>query len=157
MRVLNWFLHYSFSFMSLMIVMASLKNLTGTFRPYFLDVCQPDLAQNCTTGSYISADFQCTNLNHSDYFLFEARRSFPSGHVVCSAFSCGVLMWYLQKRLTKIPLLLAFTHLVCVLWVMICSVTRITDNWHHPVDVLGGYIITLPFVIYLVSEINFNF
>lgn len=152
LRAIKWFLYYFFAFMALMLVMASLKNLVGTFRPFFFDVCKPDLAANCTTGTYISSDFQCTNLDHSDYLLFEVRRSFPSGHVVCSVFSCGVLMWYLQKRISKLPLLLAFMHIVCIVWIMICSVTRITDNWHHLIDVIGGLVLTLPFVFYVVSK-----
>lgn len=152
LMAVRWFLHYFFAFMSLMVVMASMKNLAGTYRPFFFEVCKPDVLYDCKTGTYMSPYFQCTTLNHSDYFLFEAKRSFPSGHVVCSVFSCGVLMWYLHKRIYEFPYLLAFCHLVCFLWITVLSITRITDNWHHPIDVLGAFLVTLPFVFYVVRD-----
>lgn len=134
-----------------MIVMVTFKNLAGALRPFFFDVCKPDLAMNCTRGTFIS-DYQCTNLEVNAYTIFETGRSFPSGHVVVSVYACGFLMWYLQRRIFKLPLLLSFLHIVCLLWIAICSVTRITDHWHHLIDVFGGFVLTLPFVFYVVSN-----
>lgn len=138
--------------MALTIVMASAKNLVGSYRPFFFDLCRPDVAVNCTTGEYISSDYKCTNPSASQYEIFNVNRSFPSGHVVVSAYSSIVLMWYLQHRIQKFPLLLTFTHLLSVMWMMLCGVTRITDHWHHVHDVIGGFLLTLPFAIYVVSN-----
>lgn len=141
--------------------MATIKNLTGIQRPFFFEVCKPNLALNCTRGNYVSSEFECTNESVNEYMLSESTRSFPSGHVVSVVYSCGVLMWYLQVRTAKHRLLVSFLHLVCLLWIAVCSVTRITDNWHHVSDVLGGFLMTLPFIFYNVSryfeEIKFKF
>lgn len=153
--LLIWFKHYYFTFMALTIVFASTKNLMGSLRPHFFALCSPDLATNCTIGQYISSEFKCMNPLASEYQIFDVSRSFPSGHVVVSVFSTVSLMWYLHNRISDFPLLLAFTHLISILWMMLCAVTRITDNFHHVHDVIGGFLLTLPFVIYLVSKLKF--
>lgn len=33
--------------------------------------------------------------------------------------------------------------LISGLWAVVVMVTRITDNWHYPTDVLGGIILAL--------------
>lgn len=148
---LRWFIYYFFTFISLIILMSTVKNLSGVQRPFFFDVCKPDLAVNCTSGSFVSSDFQCTNQNISAYILSESMRSFPSGHVVSVAYPSLVFMWYMQTRFSKHFALLTFSHLVCLLWLSVCSITRITDHWHHVSDVSGALIMTVPFVIYCVS------
>lgn len=130
--------------------MSTVKNLSVVHRPFFFDVCKPDLAVNCTKDSYVSADFKCTNLEVSEYLLSESTRSFPSGHVVSAVYSCCVFMWYLQTRISKFPMLLIFVHIVCLLWMAVCCATRITDNWHHVSDVIGAILITIPFIFYTV-------
>lgn len=150
---LLWFKDYFFAFMCLMIFMASIKNLVGSHRPFFFQVCNPNLGLNCTLGSFVGQDYVCTNTETSSYMLFESSRSFPSGHVIVSVYSCFFLMWYLQTRLSKMSLTLALVHLLCSLWIVVCSVTRITDHWHHLSDVIGGLLLSLPFVFFAVSEL----
>lgn len=147
-----WFKSYYFVFMCEMIFMLFVKNQLGVYRPFFLEVCQPDLAINCTTGTYIRADYECTNKQTLEILVTESKKSFPSGHVCVSVYSCFFLMWYLQTRFSKTPLYLTLLHLTCCLWIALCSVTRITDNWHHWFDVVGGAVLTLPFVVYSVSD-----
>jgi membrane-associated phospholipid phosphatase len=142
---------YFFTFISLIILMSTVKNLSGVHRPFFFDICKPNLGLNCTQGSYVSSEFECTNTEANAYVVSESTRSFPSGHVVSVVYSCAVLMWYLQAKISKFPLVVTFLHLICILWMTVCSVSRITDNWHHVSDVLGGLILTLPFVVYNVS------
>lgn len=49
-------------------------------------------------------------------------------------------------------------HFVIILWSSFCCVTRISDNWHHPVDVIGAIILTIPFAFYSVCKImRFSF
>lgn len=150
---LKWFSFYFFTFISLIILMATVKNLSGVHRPFFLDLCKPDLAENCTQGTFINSNFTCTNKNVSAYLLSESTRSFPSGHVVSVVYACLFFMWYIQMRFNKNLLLITFVHLICLLWMAVCCVTRITDNWHHVSDVIGAILITIPFVIYSVSEL----
>lgn len=151
MRSLKWCQFYFLAFFSLIVVMATLKNLTGVKRPFFFEICKPDLGINCTQGSYVSSDFKCTNENASAYMLSESMRSFPSGHVVSVVYPCVVFMWYLQTRISKLPNVVTFLHLICLVWMTVCCVTRVTDHWHHVTDVLGGIFLTLPFVFYNVS------
>lgn len=151
MRSLCWFKNYFLSFISLIIVMAAIKNTSSVQRPFFLDICKPDLAVNCTTGTFLSADYKCTNTEASDFMISETTRSFPSGHVVYVVYASCVFMWYLQRRISKFPLVLTLTHLLCLLWMAYCSVTRVTDNWHHVSDVIGSAVISLPFVLFNVS------
>lgn len=150
-RSLIWFKYYFLTFIALIILMATIKNTSGVNRPFFFDICKPDLAVNCTLGTFVSADFKCTNSEVSDYILSESTRSFPSGHVVSVVYACCVFMWYMQTRISKLPLIMILIHLICLLWMAYCSVTRVTDNWHHVSDVVGGIVLTLPFVYYFVS------
>lgn len=147
---LKWFSYYFFTFISLIILMATVKNLSGVHRPHFFDVCKPDLAENCQAGTFLNSSFHCTNHNVSEYLLSESTRSFPSGHVVSVVYPCLFFMWYMQKRIAKNLLLLTFIHLICLLWIAVCCVTRITDNYHHVYDVVGGILMTIPFVIFSV-------
>lgn len=149
---LKWLIFYFFTFISLIILMSTVKNLSGVQRPFFFAVCKPDLANNCTAGTFVSSKFECTNENISDYIISESMRSFPSGHVVSVAYSCLVFMWYMQKRISTPHLLVTSSHLICLLWIAYCSITRITDHWHHTSDVIGAMVMTIPFVIYCVSE-----
>lgn len=142
--------------MCLMILMASIKNLVGSYRPFFFEVCRPNLGLNCSLGSFIDKHFECTNYETSKYMLFDSRRSFPSGHVVVSVYSCLFFMYYLQTKLSKLPFLISVIHLLVSLWLVVCGISRITDNWHHVSDVIGGFLLTLPFVFYAVSKIIIN-
>lgn len=138
--------------MILTIFMTLLKNLVGAHRPIFFQICQPDKAQNCTKGDYISPDYECTNPIATEFLLFEVRRSFPSGHAMTSVYMTLFFMRYLQARFSKCPLLLAAIHLICIAWVVLCCVSRITEHYHHVGDVIGGIILALPFLFYAVGN-----
>jgi len=148
LRALKWFIYYYAVFMVLMIFMGLLKNLVGAFRPFFFQVCQPDMAANCTIGSYIHSDYKCMNSAASETLLFEVRRSFPSGHAMASVYITFFFMRYLEARFSKCSITLMAVHLICITWVVICCASRITDHWHHAGDVIGGFILSLPFLFY---------
>lgn len=61
------------------------KSIIAEHRPNFFDVCQPDTAKECVKGTWVE-DFKCTSSRFSEYFTFDASRSFPSGHSSLSAF-----------------------------------------------------------------------
>lgn len=151
LRSLEYFKFFFLTFISLIILMATIKNISAVKRPFFFDICKPDSAVNCTAGTFLSADFRCTNTEVTDFLLSESQRSFPSGHVVYVVYACGIFMWYLHARIAKFPIILTFVYVIILLWMAICCVTRVTDHWHNVEDVLGAVVITLPFVFYSVS------
>lgn len=136
--------------MLLMIIVALLKNLVGSLRPIFLQLCLPDTAVNCSVGQYIKPDYECTNPNASEFTLSEIRRSFPSGHAAASVYITFYFMRYLEARFDKYRITLSAVQSICFIWVVVCCVSRVTEHYHHVGDVLGGIVLALLFVYYSV-------
>ncbi|KAL7024549.1 hypothetical protein ACKWTF_013102 [Chironomus riparius] len=157
-RVLRWFKYYFISFICVVLVSSTIKNLYGSLRPFFFEVCKPDAAINCTGGTVI-AEYKCTSTEYDAYTVFESQRSFPSGHTYSVFFSSIFLISYIQARFSEMPskLLVVFIHSVIILWTSFCCVTRISDNWHRPADVIGACLITLPIVVYCSHILCKNF
>lgn len=73
-------------------------------------------------------------------------------------YSCLFLWFYAQSRRTSLTLLAE--HLVQAglflysFWAVFTCATRVTDNWHHWYDVLGGVLLGVVFacVVFLRSE-----
>jgi phosphatidate phosphatase len=149
-----WFIHYFVCFIALVIVTSTIKNLYGSLRPFFFAVCVPDAAQSCLPG-HIVTEYNCTGTKHSQYEIFEANRSFPSGHVYSVSYCSFVLILYIHSKLDEMPskLFVVLVYLAILLWTCFCCVTRVTDNWHHPVDVIGAVMIAFPFAFYSVRAI----
>lgn len=141
--------------MILTIFMTMLKNLVGRLRPIFLQMCQPDMAANCSIGQFINSDYECTNPVATEFLLFEIRRSFPSGHSMASVYITFFFMRYLESRFKKFRVTLSAVHLICTIWVVVCSVSRITEHFHHVGDVIAGIILAIPFLFYSVSNPKF--
>lgn len=152
LRSLKWFIYYYVIFMILTIFMTLLKNLVGGLRPIFLQMCQPDMAVNCSIGQYINSDYKCTNPVATEFLLFEIRRSFPSGHATVSVYVAFFFMRYLEARFSKFRVTLSALHSICFVWVVVCCVSRITEHYHHVGDVIAGIILAIPFLIYSVSK-----
>lgn len=152
LRALKWFIYYYVTFMILMIFMTLLKNLVGGLRPIFLQMCQPDMAANCSMGQYINSDYKCTNPAATEFLLFEIRRSFPSGHATASVYITFFFMRYLEAKFSKFRVTLSAAHLCCSVWAVVCCVSRITEHFHHVGDVIAGIILAIPFLFYSVSE-----
>lgn len=157
LRSLKWFIYYYAVFMILMIFMTLLKNLVGGLRPIFLIMCQPDKAVNCSAGEFINSDFVCMNPVATEFTLFEIRRSFPSGHAMASVYITFFFMRYLEARFAKFRVTLSAVHLVCIIWVVVCCTSRITEHFHHVGDVIAGIIFAIPFFFYSVSKIKFYY
>ncbi|XP_037049001.1 putative phosphatidate phosphatase [Bradysia coprophila] len=147
-RCLQWIVYYYTTLMILNIFLILLKNLVGGLRPMFLQLCQPDLAVNCTVGQFIDSDYECTNPVTTELLLFEIRRSFPSGHAMASVYITVFFMRYLEARFAKFRVTLTAVHFVCSIWIVVSSVSRITEHYHHVWDVIAGIILALPFVFY---------
>ncbi|GMR32517.1 hypothetical protein PMAYCL1PPCAC_02712, partial [Pristionchus mayeri] len=147
-----FYLEYLLVYLACTIALEIVKCWVGRLRPHFLDVCKVDWTQvDCKTdpNTFIE-DIPC--LQENKRRIRSSRTSFPSGHTCAAVFFWMWMVLYL-KGITrasssrslywlKVLLLTLFTS-----WTVVCAVTRVTDNWHHPTDVLGGFILALAFVI----------
>ena len=73
-----------------------------------------------------------------------AHMSFVSGHSSMAWQSATFIVLYIQSKitwrsqhLTQTILVVPFVQLVFIILAYFTSLTRITDYWHHPGDVIG--------------------
>ena len=133
------------------------KYVTGKLRPHFLSLCDPDYDNICFDESayYIDDDGEALldefyqkyvietevcSMKNSE-LLREARLSFLSGHASFSFYFAIFIILYtndytqhLKWRNNIVPLI----QLLVILLAAWISLTRITDFYHHPIDVLFG-------------------
>ena len=150
------------------------KYTIGRLRPHYLTVCGPKLISDLCKDEFgyekfVTADEKdiCENVFgenpiYTEKQLHEARLSFLSGHSSFS-FYCGMfLIIYLQARLNNFPRInntclrrfarsikivrpfLQFGMIILSFWV---SLTRISDYFHHPLDVIMGAIVGITFAV----------
>lgn len=150
-RCLMWIQQYFFVYILYFVTVQYIKCISGFPRPYFLTECMPDLAINCTKGEFIGPGYVCTNPNMTDFVYTNIPRSFPSLNTAIATYLMVFIIWYLQRRLSKIPLLVPILATIATWWVLYNTITRITEHAHHVIDVIGAFIIVSPFVVYLVS------
>lgn len=69
------------------------------------------------------------------------------------------MIWYLQCRVPKLQSLfiVPFIQIILALIVSVCSVSRVTDNRHNWVDVIGGIILGAVFAFYTCIVLVNNF
>ncbi|KAM3171676.1 hypothetical protein ACTXT7_016130, partial [Hymenolepis weldensis] len=121
------------------------KIVAGELRPHFFDVCQPAVL-NKTVYGYVT-NYTCSGSNQAR--IDDMRLSFPSGHSAYSMYpamfiATGLHMIYLYYRMPDISIgsaLQAFIQVGGITAAFYVGLTRITDNKHHPHDVLVGFII----------------
>ena len=144
------------------------KYQIGRLRPHYLSLCNPDLTDDlCKDNGYYKfveedEEIMCRGYEEHKKELHEARLSFLSGHSSFS-FYCGTfLIIYLQARLNKMPYIqrtpirlvyrvlkvmrpfIQFAMIILSFWV---SLTRISDYFHHPMDVVTGALVGVGFAL----------
>ena len=148
------------------------KYSIGRLRPHFLTLCKPKLTPELCDDEFGYKRFVtereddiCEGLisgNVTKKQLHEARLSFLSGHSSFS-FYCGMfLIVYLQARLNNFPRqqscsvrfvyktlkvlrpFIQFSMIILSFWI---SLTRISNYFHHPMDVLTGAVVGMCFAI----------
>ncbi|KAK7864693.1 hypothetical protein R5R35_010952 [Gryllus longicercus] len=140
-----WYREYLLGLGLVLLVTDFAKLLVGEPRPHFLHTCRP----NCTAGYIV--DFNCTNTDFSHWFIQDSTKSFPSGHASISIYTAFFLVWFLQRRLVKSSwLLVPWLQSLCILWALVCSLTRITDHRHHWWDVLAGAVVGIALGVFTV-------
>ncbi|XP_018906456.1 phospholipid phosphatase homolog 1.2 homolog isoform X2 [Bemisia tabaci] len=149
-RALLWYKEYFIGLLFCYVIIDVAKVIVGEPRPHFLDTCQPAQAVNCTQG-YI-AHYTCTNKMLSGYLIRDSYKSFPSGHAAFSVYSAVFTIWYLQRRMIPVTYtLLPLLQILCIVWALCCSLTRITDRRHHWWDVLAGSIVGVATSVYAIK------
>ncbi|VDK73518.1 unnamed protein product [Litomosoides sigmodontis] len=166
------YLIYLASFVIATFIMEVLKCTFARLRPHYLSVCQPNWEEiNCNDpNTYIertnpllmyfnlpgvkwngnihgiSHGVNCLGTNM--HRIRVGRQSFPSGHTSAAVLLFSFLYFYLKgivdatrNRLLRIIRLMVL--LINGVWTAVVMITRITDNWHYPTDVLGGIILAL--------------
>ncbi|CBZ55961.1 hypothetical protein NCLIV_063870 [Neospora caninum Liverpool] len=155
---------FAFALLSCYAITLTAKICVGRLRPHFLTVCQPDWTKiTCSDPSgFLYVDkFVCLGTDKAA--IKEARVSFPSGHSSTSMCSMLYLMLYLQSRLVLLwksgvkpspaaskpaettwrilRLICPFLQLVAFGVALFIGLSRIKDKFHHPGDVVAGFVI----------------
>jgi phosphatidate phosphatase len=151
------------------------KYTIGRLRPHFLTICQPDLTEALCKDQFLYPKFVtereeviCKGLkenggNYTKKQLNEARLSFLSGHSSFSFYCAMFVIVYLQARLTNFPAnctstpvrimyrtlkvlrpFIQFSLIILAFWI---SLTRISDYFHHPMDVATGALVGIVFAV----------
>ena len=144
----------------------------GRLRPHFLTLCKPKLTKDLCEDEFGYSKFVteneeeiCEGLISGEVTkkqLHEARLSFLSGHSSFS-FYCGMfLIVYLQARLSNFPRhqsnrvklvyrtlkvlrpFIQFSMIILSFWI---SLTRISNYFHHPMDVVTGAVAGMCFAV----------
>lgn len=122
------------------------KYSIGRLRPHFITVCQPNWQKiNCTTDgrkNLIFGDAVCKTTNLKS--LREARLSFPSGHAAFAGYASTFLILFLEtqssySKLSVVPKL--FSQILIGAAGFYVGLSRVTDYFHHPTDVLTGFLL----------------
>ncbi|XP_041984694.1 phospholipid phosphatase homolog 1.2 homolog isoform X2 [Aricia agestis] len=152
-KTLSIYRSYSYGLFVNFIVVEVMKAVSGSPRPIFFDVCQPDAALTCKDSEWVSS-FKCTPNKYSSWMQTDSYHSFPSGHTSLSVLCGFFTAWYLQKRAfswrNKTIFLVPLLQMLCISYSAVCSFSRITDHRHHWWDVLVGAIVGFVTLFYTV-------
>ncbi|ESO10394.1 hypothetical protein HELRODRAFT_194939 [Helobdella robusta] len=145
MCVYRYFGMYMFGIIIQMTVTVIGKYSIGRLRPHFLSLCNPDYSQlNCTVPGLISDIYvyveSYTCVDEKSRNAVDSRLSFPSGHSSFSTFVAVYLAIYLQARFTwrGAALLKHLCQAALIYGAYYVCLSRVSDNKHHPTDVLAG-------------------
>lgn len=139
-----------------------IKHWVGRLRPYFLDVCKPNLAEidcfNHTLNgqvykSIFTGDGFCTGDAHR---IKEARLSFPSGHASYSSYTMIFLILYLEARLfvDKKKFFKILLQFLAFLLCLVTSLSRISDFHHRTSDVVCGFLLGTTVAIFVTKHVG---
>uniref|UniRef100_A0A2K6VDL9 AcidPPc domain-containing protein n=1 Tax=Onchocerca volvulus TaxID=6282 RepID=A0A2K6VDL9_ONCVO len=139
------YLIYIGAFVLATFLMEVLKCTFARLRPHFLSVCQPNWNDiNCNNPNTYIENINCMGTDM--HRIRVGRQSFPSGHsstaVLLFIFFYSYLKGIVDATGNKSLRIIRFIILLtCGIWGIVVMVTRMTDNWHYPTDVLGGIIL----------------
>ncbi|CAF1314249.1 unnamed protein product [Rotaria sp. Silwood1] len=125
------------------------KVTVGRLRPHFIPSCFQKFSYKefCQDPNEWISNYTC--LGESSHAVkerddvYDIRQSFPSGHASLSFYGLMFLALYIHKvwNYRNIGLFPYVMEMLCFALASYIGITRITDNRHHPTDVLGGAIL----------------
>ena len=126
------------------IITDVVKITTGSLRPHFFAVCNPNFLCTLKEEYLDQTNYFCQDSSPSEQN--SARKSFPSGHASTATTSMVFLIVYFQRRCKHmdelVPNFLKLTMSLCLfslaMWI---SMTRVSDHHHHLIDVLTGIVL----------------
>ncbi|XP_062966046.1 phospholipid phosphatase 3-like [Cynocephalus volans] len=115
------------------------KMTTGSLRPHFLAVCQPDPTSFKCESGYIT-NYSCTG-HPAD--ILNARKSFYSEHASFGMYCMVYLMLYVQARYwgQKTKLLRPTIQFLFLSLALLTGYIQTLDHWHHPYDMVFGFLL----------------
>lgn len=141
---------YIILFYGTWVITSTIKMMSFRLRPDFISRCfGNDLPKNDKCFSYKD----CKNLNRAK----EGMRSFPSGHTSSVvATSIGLISYIIKSReqenkfFNKNPNMSIMIIIAAIMYSLYVPYTRILDNKHRPMDLIGGALI--PIIIYKLNN-----
>jgi len=172
LELYRYFGYFSLGALTCLLFTELSKYTIGRLRPHFITLCRPKMTPDLCLDEHqyhkfvtASEDEICEGLISGEVTkkqLNEARLSFLSGHSSFS-FYCGMfLIIYLQARLSNFPRhqstpvniiyrilkvlrpFIQFAMIILSFWI---SLTRISDYFHHPLDVAIGAFVGMSFAL----------
>ncbi|XP_036327336.1 putative phosphatidate phosphatase [Rhagoletis pomonella] len=159
---------YFFGLALVLIAVNATKHFVGRLRPYFFDVCQPQLLETLGGGTacdryaeeaqnitgYIE-DYECYELAASANLLTMARHSFPSGFTATVCYAMCFVIFYLQARLTAGALLIYKTLLQfgCLTLATLVGMERFYTHHNHWTDIAAGAALGLIIAAFVTTSV----
>jgi len=159
---------FLFGVFTVQMISGVCKITTGSLRPHFIDVCKPNISFDVTNcGDFSSplyvTEFTCLGNNElfpdaseRSHRLNEAIKSFLSGHSSLAwygmTFGAGYLYLASLQCNRQFSLLFGVAQALLLVYGTVVSITRVTDNKHHPRDVIAGAV--LGSIVALLSLFN---
>lgn len=141
LRTLYLYIRYWIASTFNILINDILKVLTAVPRPHFIQTCQPDWDKINCTGNVVFERSLCLNENTKE--VYDAMKSWPSGHAQLTAFAAVYMLIYLEKRLPGTPSLILqrWLQMLLLLAPIYSSTTRLHDHRHHVSDVVVGLVL----------------
>jgi len=149
--------NFTFGFFVNLLFTEMTKYTIGRLRPNFFAMCNLDWSTvDCgnQTHPLFVTDYTCPGLNNNTFQAKNAHMSFVSGHSSIAACSAAFVIFFLQSRFLLLGqshprrqswkgarYLLPMAQLAAASAAVFTALTRISDYWHHPGDVVAGFIL----------------
>uniref|UniRef100_A0AC35U649 Rap-GAP domain-containing protein n=1 Tax=Rhabditophanes sp. KR3021 TaxID=114890 RepID=A0AC35U649_9BILA len=127
------------------------KYSVGRLRPNFVLTCIPNTSSiTCVLG--YAHQYDCTNEHKS--WVIESRLSFFSGHAAHTFYILMFVTFYLNIRIHKksyLRYMISFLYIIMISFATVVASSRVSDNKHHPSDVLMGVLVGVSFAFCTVT------
>jgi len=137
-----------------------LKVLSAVPRPHFINTCDPDwhtVKPLCAQNSGMVTFSRSLCLSEDTGEIFDAMKSWPSGHAQLSLFAAVFIVVYIESNISDehSVILKRWLQALVLIFPAYTSTSRIHDHKHHVFDVLCGSIIGSSLSFFMTYKLNF--